>query len=106
MNCWRFAKARRRRKHDAVNIRDHKSRVAALKCLVCGANAELHHPRAGQGMAQRASDWLCVPLCPEHHRGSKGWHGDRATFRMMNKEFQSEMDMIAEVIRRLIGETR
>lgn len=55
--------------------REHMGRVAALGCLLCGQPAEVHHIREGQGMAQRASNWLTVPLCPEHHRGNEGLHG-------------------------------
>ncbi len=59
----------------------HMNRVAGLGCILCRhlghgpTPAELHHPREGSGMAQRASDWLVVPLCPEHHRGKYGLHG-------------------------------
>ena len=59
----------------------HMGRVAALGCILCrhlgnpGTPAEVHHIREGQGAAQRASNWLTVPLCPEHHRGASGLHG-------------------------------
>jgi hypothetical protein len=26
-------------------------------------------------MGQRASDYLAIPLCPEHHQGQDGIHG-------------------------------
>jgi hypothetical protein len=61
--------------------RKHMSRVAELGCAVCrrmgyeGTPAELHHPRAGVGMAQRASHMDVLPLCVEHHRGKTGVHG-------------------------------
>jgi hypothetical protein len=61
--------------------RKHMSRVAELGCAVCrrmgyeGTPAELHHPRAGVGMAQRASHMDVLPLCPQHHRGKTGVHG-------------------------------
>lgn len=59
----------------------HLSRVAAIGCILCrylgtpGTPAEIHHLREGQGAAQRGSNWTCVPLCPEHHRGASGLHG-------------------------------
>ena len=59
----------------------HMSKVAELGCAVCrrmgyeGTPAELHHPRAGVGMAQRASHMNVLPLCVEHHRGKTGVHG-------------------------------
>ena len=42
--------------------------VAELGCLICKRPPELHHIRAGQGMAQRAGHGLVIPLCAEHHR--------------------------------------
>ena len=59
----------------------HLSKVAALGCAVCrrmgyeGTPAEIHHPRRGTGLGQRASHYDAVPLCPEHHRGNTGIHG-------------------------------
>ena len=58
-------------------------KVADIGCILCrhlgtpGTPAEIHHPKEGvfAGCAQRASDWLVVPLCPEHHRGASGLHG-------------------------------
>ena len=59
----------------------YMSKVAELGCAVCrrmgyeGTPAELHHPRRGTGMGQRASNYDVLPLCPEHHRGKTGVHG-------------------------------
>ena len=59
----------------------HLSKVAALGCMVCrrmgyeGTPAEIHHPRRGTGLGQRASHYDAIPLCPEHHRGNTGIHG-------------------------------
>ena len=59
----------------------HMSKVAALGCILCkrigyeGTPAELHHPRRGTGLGQRASNYDVIPLCPEHHRGNTGMHG-------------------------------
>lgn len=59
----------------------HMGRVADLSCILCrhlgfpGSIAEIHHIREGRGMSQRASDFLTIPLCPEHHRGASGLHG-------------------------------
>jgi hypothetical protein len=57
------------------------SRVAALGCILCRhlgrgeTLAEIHHPKEWTGAAQRESDWLAIPLCPECHRGNEGLHG-------------------------------
>lgn len=64
-----------------MHVREYKSRVAGLGCVLCHhvgyghVGASLHHVREGQGMGQRASDWLVVPLCREHHQGATGFHG-------------------------------
>ena len=61
----------------------HLSRVAELGCMVClrlygpheAGPVEIHHPRRGTGMAQRASNYDAIGLCIEHHRGRTGVHG-------------------------------
>ena len=63
--------------------RAHMSKVASLGCIVCRrihgdhdpAQVELHHPRSGVGMGQRASHLDVLPLCVLHHRGNLGVHG-------------------------------
>ncbi|WP_232346246.1 Ref family recombination enhancement nuclease [Cupriavidus sp. USMAA2-4] len=61
--------------------RDYLGHVAALGCAVCRrlgygpTPAEVHHPRKGTGMAQRAPHRDAIPLCPAHHRGNEGIHG-------------------------------
>ena len=59
----------------------------------------VHHVREGQGMAQRASNWLTVPLCAQHHTGSKdGWHGQREAWKRAGVD---EMDALADTVERL-----
>ena len=80
-----------------MTAKQWKNKVAALGCIVCRhfelgeTPATLHHVREGQGMAQRASDWLVVPLCKEHHQGRSGIHG--SGFYMKFK--LDEMDLLA-----------
>ncbi|NNJ74550.1 MAG: DUF968 domain-containing protein [Anderseniella sp.] len=81
----------------------HKSRVAALGCIIkdCGKPAALHHPRFAVGMSQRASDFLVIPLCPDHHQnGGHGVaiHAGQATFE---QNFGSEPELLAQTIERL-----
>jgi hypothetical protein len=86
--------------------RRHLGRVAALGCVLCdhlcepGTPAEVHHIRDGVGAAQRASDWLTVPLCPEHHRGASGVHG-LGTKGFYARYRLSELDLLAMTIERL-----
>lgn len=92
-----------RETHAASAIARHKSKVAALGCAICRmlgwgvTPAALHHIREGQGMSQRASDMLVIPLCPEHHQGDTGFHG------LGEREFErryrlSELDILAETL--------
>lgn len=79
--------------------RRHMGRVAQLTCGLCGAvGVEVHHIREGQGGAQRASDFLTVPLCPSCHRGPKGVHGDRSMLKIRK---WTELDLLADTLRRL-----
>ena len=75
-------------------------RVAQLPCCTCGDwPVQLHHVREGQGMSQRASNYLVVPLCPPCHTGPSGFHGNKA---MMKIKKWDEMDMLADTIKRLV----
>lgn len=81
------------------------AKVARLGCACCSllgydmadVSPEIHHPREGQGMAQRASNWLAIPLCPDCHRGPRGIHGDRSILRQLKC---TEMDLLAWTISR------
>lgn len=82
----------------------HMDRVASLGCGLCRiigydeTPAEVHHIREGQGMAQRAQNWLTIPLCPPHHRGPHGIHGDREAFKNARVD---ELDILADTMRLL-----
>lgn len=79
--------------------RRHMGKVAQLPCAICGSEpVELHHPREGQGMAQRASNWLVIPLCPSCHRGPRGVHGDKSVFRAAKTD---ELTLLAETIKKI-----
>lgn len=79
--------------------KQHLDRVASLPCCLCGDTpVQVHHVREGQGMAQRASNWLTVPLCPSCHTGPKGVHGDQTMLRIFKMD---EMEMLADTIKKL-----
>jgi hypothetical protein len=76
------------------------AKVATLGCILCwtlgyGATpAQMHHVREGQGMSQRASHFLSVPLYAEHHEGQLGLHGlGRRAFSQRYK--LDELDLLA-----------
>lgn len=78
----------------------YKSRVASLGCILCRhfdlgeTPATLHHVREGQGMSQRASDWLVIPLCKACHQGPNGLHG-LGTRGFYNRYKLDELDLLA-----------
>lgn len=81
--------------------REHMDAVAQLPCACCGAHGvQVHHLREGQGMSQRASNWLTVPLCPDCHTGPNGLHGNKSLMRIQKIE---EIDLLARTIEALHG---
>ena len=79
----------------------HLDRVARLPCATCGDyGVHVHHIREGQGMAQRANDWLAIPLCPDCHTGPKGIHGDKTMLRIMKV---TELDLLADTLKAIYG---
>ncbi|TQE92728.1 MAG: hypothetical protein FKY71_19310 [Spiribacter salinus] len=80
-------------------------RIAQMPCAIGQAlgedhgPVEVHHIRQGQGMSQRASHWLTVPLCPACHRGRLGVHGDRTLLRMARL---GELDLLALTIEEVV----
>lgn len=88
----------------------HMGRIADMGCVLCRylgfghTHAHVHHLREGQGMGQRSSNYLTIPLCPEHHQGATGIHG------MGTKAFErlyklNELDLLAMTIE-LLSERR
>lgn len=74
----------------------YMARIAQLPCAICGnEGVHVHHIREGQGMSQRASSFLTVPLCPSCHQGPNGVHGDKSLLRIQKK---TELDLLADTI--------
>ncbi len=84
-------------------------RVKNLPCSCCGnpGPCDAHHPREGQGMAQRSGHFTAIALCKDCHQGPLGIHGDRTMLRIYKTD---EMDMIdktvAGVMRGILGAQR
>jgi hypothetical protein len=77
----------------------YMNRVAELPCVLCGEHGvQLHHLREGEGMAQRAQNWLVMALCPACHTGSTGFHGNRNRLRAQKLD---EIDLLARTIEAL-----
>lgn len=87
-----------------MTAKEWKARVAQGACVMCRhldllqlGRTHLHHAREGQGLSQRASDWLVIGLCQEHHQGKTGWHGlGKMGFYGKNK--LDEFDLLAMTI--------
>jgi hypothetical protein len=86
----------------SVKASDHLDRVAGLGCIVCHqlghgyTPAEVHHI----GDTSDRSDFLTIPLCPEHHRGASGFHG--LGEREFNRRFKtSETKLLAATLERM-----
>lgn len=86
---------------EAVTPKAWKSKVADLGCILCadlgfaGTPANLHHVREGQGLSQRASDWLVIPLCKAHHQGKGGIHDKEEFYRRYRMD---ELDLLSMTI--------
>lgn len=86
---------------------EYMGRVADLGCFLCRylgygyTSAQVHHLREGQGMAQRASHFLTIPLCDTHHANSSpdGIHGQRRAWKLAGV---GELDGLADTIERLM----
>lgn len=76
-----------------------KAHLAAIKempCGVCGADApsEAHHVEQGL-------QFTAIPLCPDCHRGGhNGIHGQKRIWNVLKK---SELSVLNDTIRRLVG---
>jgi hypothetical protein len=73
--------------------------VASLGCLICGRPTQLHHPRFGHGMGERAEHTLVIPLCPDCHTGAFSIHKTPKQFQAVHGD---ELSMLAETIRRVV----
>lgn len=93
------------KKPDAYERR-HMGYVAELGCVLCQHQgngptpAHVHHIREGQGMGERSSHFLTVPLCPEHHQGASGIHG-LGVKGFYTRYKMDELDLLAMTIRKL-----
>lgn len=80
----------------------HFDRVSSLGCVLCRLVWDLRTPAEIHHVFDSAarSDWLVVPLCPEHHRGKTGFHGlGQRAFERRYKT--TEAHLLAETIRLL-----
>jgi hypothetical protein len=99
---------RRRRNHHSGPERDAKYRafVRTFPCCACGRleGIEAAHTGHDGGMAQKSSDFSCVPLCkgschPEYDNGLRSNH-------LFEQDWGIDMAKIARDLNRLYFEQR
>lgn len=90
-----------------MNGREYLALVGSLPCVLCArlgmiqkARTECHHLRDGQGMQQRAQDWLAIAACTHCHTGAGGIHGDRTLLRVAKVD---EVDLLADTVRAVMN---
>ena len=77
--------------------------VARVPCVLCThmglgeSPACVHHMKLGTGAGKRASDFLGIALCPEHHVGAGGVHKLKEHGLMLRYGL-SEIDLLAMTI--------
>ncbi len=85
--------------------------VASVPCVLCAlmgvgqTPALVHHMKLGTGASDRASDFLTIALCPEHHVGPSGVHvlkehGLRLRYNV------SEIDLLAATVAGVVAALR
>lgn len=95
-----------------AEIRRHWNAVAALGCIITGAqiNVTLHHGHGGsmvergfsRTFGRKTSDWLVIPIVWQLHLGPGGIDGfPRPSVEEWEAKYGKQADMIDEVARRL-----
>ena len=76
--------------------RRHVGRIKEQPCAVCETPgpSEAHHIKQGE-------QYLCIPLCPDCHRGPVlGLHGQKRAWMVRKMD---ELDALAVTLRRLLA---
>lgn len=87
---------------------EYLGKLVRLGCIVCRQIYDayeapdpslqmtvIHHVREGQGGAQRAQNWLTMPLCEYHHTGNGGVHKNGNKIPALKLD---EMDLLSLTI--------
>ena len=82
----------------------YKAWIRSLPCVGCGVlgRSEASHTGEDSGMSMKASDYSCVPLCPDCHTQGPG-----AYHRIGKRAFErAHQILLGEVVKRLNQEHR
>ena len=80
------------------------SDLSALGCVVCRnlghgeSPAEIHHLKIGCGIGQRSTDFLTIPLCPQHHRLGGDGIAFHANSKLWQEKYGDEIDLLTQTI--------
>lgn len=81
----------------------HMHKVAQVPCVLCtrmglGETPSIvHHLKYGQGASDRASDFLTIAVCNEHHVGAEGIHTLKEHGLYLRYRC-SELDLLADTL--------
>lgn len=81
----------------------YMGKVARVPCVLCkhmglGQSPSIvHHMKFGTGASDRASDFLTIAVCPEHHVGSGGIHTLKERGLYLRYKL-TELDLLAMTI--------
>ena len=85
-----------------MNAKQYVAEVHTIPCVLCAelgrqqeSETQAHHVRHGNGLSQRAQDWLVCALCRDCHQGKDVLHGTRARFKIAKWD---EMDALAATV--------
>lgn len=86
----------------------YMGRIKQMGCICCcmlgrmqTSVTDVHHIRTGQGGAQRAGNFLVLPLCHDDcHQGKNGVHGDKTYLRILKMD---ELALLNATLERLYG---
>ena len=81
--------------------RAYMTAMAETGCIICNRPAELHHPRAGMGIGQRASHYDVIPLCHDHHRCAGYGVALHAGIEAFESNFGTEAELLEKAKSRL-----
>lgn len=86
-----------------MNVNEYHSLLRyGIGCILCGKPAHTHHPRFAGSAGKKSGDWLCIPLCPEHHQhGGAGVaiHAGQRTFEAL---YGSEEKLLSDTIKKVL----
>lgn len=96
MNSKRLTKAQQ----------DWQDWLRARGCVFCGEPAQIHHIRGASyrhgkaltGHSEHIGEWLVLPVCPTHHMGPHGLHGDCAAIDGHDSRRAAELWALGEII--------